>query len=647
MNVSFERFLKEVNTPWLMENSQKLMDLELGQTFEHYRAAAQFTSKLIKEAGLENCEIIEFPADGKTVYQDKRMPFAWRAGVGKLTIEKSPITFDDPVVADYKRHPFHLVKGSVATPSGGLNVRIITEDQMFAGQDARGCIIMLNPFTRPCAKILTPALERGAIGLVSDYLVGRYDTPLGIQWVTACTEGSNWHVQVDDRPFTCFSVTPENGDRIRAAVVAGEVIAHVECDGVRYEGVLPAVTVLIPGRQKKELWIISHLYEPMIDDNSSGVVGTIEMARIIKKLVDSSEIPPLEFSLRLVFTMELYGFAAFAEKMRREGGHKAIGAINTDSFIADKVKIWLAPPATPFFGNCLMEKLVDEYNGQANPVILGLVTEGMYKDDMSLSDATVGIPVLWVLKEAKWWHNSAQTIDILSPLCLSRVVAFVGTWAASVLTINSETLPIALAEASIYAVKHLLDESKRILNNYASGEMRIASDITGEIRERMNYLMKLELERLVDFRDICDSPVIDGQIKRITTAAQDIITDIEKQIKDIPPCSANIKNDEGFDNAAYIVPGRATVGFPYDLVAVPKAERKPLPEGMLYGAFARVLANMDGRKNLQRLTREAEWESGKVFSCEQLKSYVTAISYLTDCGYLKTEYGNKCNGKEI
>ena len=172
-----------------MENSKKLMEIELGQTFENYSAAAAFTAKLMKEARLENCEIIDFPADGKTVYQDKCMPIAWRASVGKLTIKKSSVPFDDPVVADYKRHPFHLVKGSVATPPGGLNVRIITESQLFAGEDAKGCLIMLNPFTWPRAKILTPALDLGAIGLVSDFLTVRNDTPHAVQWVTACTEG--------------------------------------------------------------------------------------------------------------------------------------------------------------------------------------------------------------------------------------------------------------------------------------------------------------------------------------------------------------------------------------------------------------------------------------------------------------------------
>lgn len=647
MNAIFEKILKEVNTPWLMENSKKLMDIELGQTFDNYHAAAEFTANLIKETGIENCETIEFPADGKTVYQDKRMPLAWRASVGKLTIKKSAIPFDNPLVADYKRHPFHLVKGSVATPPGGLYARIITEDQMFAGQDANGALIMINPSTRPRAQILTPALDLGAIGLISDNLTGRYDTPDGIQWVTACTEGRNWHVQSDDRPFICFSVSPETGDLIRGAARAGEVIAHVECDGERYEGTVPAVTALIPGRQKKELWIFSHLYEPMINDNCGGVVGSIEFARIIKKLADSGKIPPLEFSLRLVFAMEFYGYAAFAEKMISEGGHKSIGAMNTDSFNADKLKILMAPPGTPFFGNYLMEKLADEYKGQTNPVIVDVVPQGMYMDDMFLSDSTIGVPTLWALGQGKWWHNSEQKINILSPLSFSRVVALVGNWVASVLTINNESLPLAVSEASAYAKKHLLDEAKRILNAYASGELRVASDINVEIRERMKHRMKLEAERLADFREICNSPVIGKEIKSLETETRSIIDDIERQINNITAPSTAVKNDKWFDYAASIVPSRATPGFPYDLVAAPKAERTPQPDGIIYGPFANILSNMDGGKNLQRLIREAEWENSTVIAPSMIKKYITAISSLTDYGYLKTKFKEALKKKDI
>ncbi|HCE42966.1 MAG TPA: hypothetical protein DET40_05415 [Lentisphaeria bacterium] len=647
MKSSFEKILKEVNTNWLMENSRKLMDIELGQTFDHYHAAAKFTANLIKEAGIGNCETIEFPADGKTVYQDKRMPLAWKASVGKLTIKKSSVPFENPVVADYKSHPFHLVKGSVSTPPEGLNARIITEEQLFAGQDATGALVMINPFTRPRAKILVPALDLGAIGLITDNLVGRYDTPQGIQWVAACTEGTNWHVQADDRPFICFSVSPKTGDQIRTAAAAGEVVAHVECDGVRCKGTVPAVTALIPGRQKKELWIFSHLYEPMIDDNCGGVVGSIEFARIIKKLADSGEIPPLEFSLRLVFAMEFYGYAAFADKMIAEGGHNSIGAINTDSFNADKLKILMAPPGTPFYGNYLMEKIADEYKGQTDPVLLNVVLEGKYFDDMFLSDSTMGVPTLWALGQGKWWHNSEQKINIQSPLSFSRVVALVGAWAESVLTINRETLPLAVAEASAYAKKHLLDEAKRILNAYASGELRVASDIKEEIRERMKHRLKLEAERLADFRDICDSPMIGKQIKSIEAEAQTIIAEIEQQIKNIPCQATGVENDKWFEYAASIIPSRATPGFPYDLIAAPKEERGPQPDGIIYGPFANILSNMDGRKNLQRLVREAEWEVCTVIAPPMLKKYITAISSLTDYGYLKTKFKNALKKKDI
>ncbi|MCX6986410.1 MAG: hypothetical protein NT118_16935, partial [Lentisphaerae bacterium] len=76
MKKLFEKIMKEISTSRLMDNTSKLLELERGQTFENYRRAAEFTAGLIKEAGIENCEIINFPADGKTVYQDKRMPMA-------------------------------------------------------------------------------------------------------------------------------------------------------------------------------------------------------------------------------------------------------------------------------------------------------------------------------------------------------------------------------------------------------------------------------------------------------------------------------------------------------------------------------------------------------------------------------------------
>ena len=651
MKKLFEKIMKEISTSRLMGNTSKLLEIEKGQTFETYRRAAEFTAGLIKDAGIGNCEIIDFPADGKTVYQDKRMPMAWHATKGKLTIKKSPIKFSDPVVADYERHPFHLVKGSVSTPKEGLHVGIITEAQLFSGEDAKGCLVMLNPFTWPRAKILSAALDLGAIGLVIDFLHGRYDTPDGIQWVTACTEGNHWHVQSDDRPFICFSVSPRTGDLLRQATTEGEVTALVECDGVRSKGTLPMVTALIPGRQEKELWIISHLYEPLSDDNCNGVVASIEIARALSKLSESGMIPPFEFSLRLIFAMELYGFAPFADKIGEAGRKKVIGAINTDALqvSADsKLNIYLAPPGTAFFGNNLMEKAVDECVPVLKAPVNSVIEEGMYGDDTFLSDPSVGIPTLWPISPGKWWHNSEQKMNIIDPAVFASATAFVGAWAASVLTVSRKNMPFVLSESATYARKHLQEEAKRILKAYTSGELRNSScSLKTEIRERMAYRLKRDTAALADFRKVSNLPVITDEIKSLESDVRKIISDLERQTSNMKPADKVIHNDKWFEYAASIIPKRAAIGFPYDLAAVPKDERIALPDGMFYGSFAIVFANMDGKKNLQQIIRETEWETNEIVSSPQIKKYITAISYLTDYGYLKTTFKEQYGKNEI
>lgn len=478
MKKLFSEILNRINTRWMMENTEKLTQAELGQTFEHYRRAAECAAGLAREAGIGNCEIVNFPADGKTVYQDKRMPMAWSATKGRLTIIKSGVPFEDPAVADYERHPFHLVKGSVSTPAKGLQVRIITEARLFGGEDAANCLVMTNPETRPRPEILKAALDLGALGLVSDNLKGRHETPDGIQWVNACTDGINnhWHVQSEDRPFICFSVSPRTGDQIRAAAYAGTVTALVECDGKRHTGKLPAVTALIPGKKEMEFWMLAHLYEPLADDNSSGVVASIEMARVIKELVREGKLPPLEFSLRLVFAMEMYGFAAFAEKMGGDLRGKVIGAVNNDGLpITGKtgMKIHLAPPGTPFFGNYLMEAMADVYKDEADPAVHSVIEEGMYGDDTILSDSTTGVPTLWPLHSGKsLWHNSEQRINVISPECFSRYTAFIAAWAASVLTLGRDNISRAIETSFRYAKEHLHKEARLIIDALATGVCR-------------------------------------------------------------------------------------------------------------------------------------------------------------------------------
>ena len=164
MMTLFNELLKAIDAEWLLENTEKLWKIELGQCHRHYREAAKFTERLMSESGLKQVERIVFPADGKTSYEDKTMPLAWDATMGRLTVVHSPVPFENPVVADFHRHPFHLVRGSVSTPPGGIVTRLITEEQLFGGCETANAMVITNPETRPRGGSLCQSLRPGRAG---------------------------------------------------------------------------------------------------------------------------------------------------------------------------------------------------------------------------------------------------------------------------------------------------------------------------------------------------------------------------------------------------------------------------------------------------------------------------------------------------
>lgn len=410
MKKMYQEFLAGVDKDFLRENAIKLMTIEQKQTSAAHYKACEFVRDLMIENGIPNVELLEFPADGKTVYQDKRMPIAWDASVGKLTImgnapSWTPYWGDgsggEGVLADYQRHPFHLIHGSVSTPPEGIITRIITEDQYLAGTDPRGCLVMLNPMTDPRPRVLKPILDQGGLGVVSDYLVGRYSTPDHLQWVVACTETGDWHVTAEDRPFIGFSVSPKVGDMIRKSNGCN---VKVECDGRRYEGVLPMVTALIPGKSEKEVWVMAHMFEPMLNDDAIGVITGIEVA---KQLLKKGVTP--DYSIRLVFAMELYGFAAYAAYRGGNLNGKVVGACNLDNIccVTGDIDLKLSPSGCdPSLCNVILKEMYDEFKDVRR---LQYATKE-YHDDQHLSDRSVGVPTTWFMggRSGGLWHNSRQ-----------------------------------------------------------------------------------------------------------------------------------------------------------------------------------------------------------------------------------------------
>ena len=82
----YRDFLQKIDADFLMRETENLWKKEIPQTYRAYHEAAFCAKEIAEKAGLPNVEIFELPADGKSAFLDERMPIAWDATKGKLTI---------------------------------------------------------------------------------------------------------------------------------------------------------------------------------------------------------------------------------------------------------------------------------------------------------------------------------------------------------------------------------------------------------------------------------------------------------------------------------------------------------------------------------------------------------------------------------
>ena len=608
MKELYRKFRAAVNGDRMLENCEALLKLELGQTVSCWHASAEKAFELLKQSGIPNAEKITFPADGRTAYQDKITPLGWEATKGKITVLKAPGIEPGFVAADYQRHPFHLIKGSTATEPGGRIMRLITEEQMLAGADPRDALVLIPPpahVSKFNSVKFRRYLDMGAVGVVTDFAKNAVESPDTMCWCNAFTEGDNWHTVAGERDYINFCVTPRTGQLLRESCANGEVLIKVESDGRRFEDTVDVVTAMVPGRRKEEFWIFAHLYEPLSNDNSAGVAAAMETARQIMAAGEQ------EFSLRVIFGLEHYGFAAYASTRGTDLRGQVLGGIDYDAMYLRSewgVDFRCAGPAVPFYGNRLFRLLADEVRGLPGvpEITFRNGFRAMYEDDAFLGDSTTGVPTLWPIRTGhSFWHNSRQTMDYIEKEAYMTGAALQTAVTAAVLSPDKDKLGRVLAGA--------LDE------------LRAECALTvGDAKEHLS----------------CRYEALAGDLKNFTRALPEeavapLLTALEKEYATcLAGVSGTREHSKWLDYAARIVPSRLTCGLPYDQANVPLRQRKVLPGRVLYSALSAILADMDGKRDLAAIFRRVEHEERTVMDDDKLKEMLRAVFRLTDEGYV-------------
>jgi hypothetical protein len=274
-----------------------------------FRQAAEYVQGQLRNYGFEQVEILEHPADGKTLFGTQKSRPAWE-------VEFAELWELDSEGRRLKRHasweamPLSVAQDSV---SGRVTASLVdigagTSDQDYAGKDLRNRLVLTS--SQPVDVVEKAVGELGAAGIIS------YAPNQKSAWWKEDDRLVRWgHIGsfAATRSFG-FMISLGEARVLRTRLADGEEIRFdAEIKASKKEGTYTLVTAVIPGTDAEvgheEIVYSCHLDHPRpgANDNASGCVSILEAARVLNRLVALGTLPPPRRSLRFTWPAEIEG----------------------------------------------------------------------------------------------------------------------------------------------------------------------------------------------------------------------------------------------------------------------------------------------------------------------------------------------------
>ncbi|HUT31888.1 MAG TPA: DUF4910 domain-containing protein [Planctomycetota bacterium] len=457
-------------------------------SFDHLQKTAAEIAAILREIGLSDVQVLEYPADGTTAYGGWVMPEAWDVEDATLEIVDPVPSSSSSTLAHYRDCPMGLFMYSAPTPPEGVVAEVVAIENgakaaSYEGRDVAGKIVLVDGVGLEYG---LNAFSRGAVGVVSDAMKlagspqekapGHFDH--AAQW-------QNYAIPPWKTPQKGFgfSLSPANGRRLR------ELLSTHPCVKLRavvrtrlYPGILPAVTGLLPGATSEEIAITGHLCEPGANDNNSGCALGLEVVRAVKALAEAGKLPKLQRGIRVVYSFEVRGYQAFLATwphLRRLAAGINLDMVGNDlseaRSRANLLYNWSALPAcTDALGLELMRRL-----GRDDPLFRFRTEPGALVDNL-FGEPSVGAPtiVLGCWPDA-YYHTSLDTIEHISPKAMASLGRVAATYCAFLATAGFREAAWLARLTLAFAKEQVLQAVQR-----------------GEAPERIEHAVAENVERL-------------------------------------------------------------------------------------------------------------------------------------------------------
>ena len=292
-----------------------------------FHQAAELVAERLRAYGLSDVAILQFPADGKIFYGTQRSRPAWDAEFGELwevfpevitcdeAAGKKPVSEaeqrkahpgvgvacdvmfnrDIKLLASYEAEPIVLAEDSESADvkSELVDVGEGTKESDYAGKDVKGKIVLAS--AQPGAVQDLAVGRFGAVGIVS------YAQNQKTAWWGEDENLIRWgHLETFSANKTfAFMVSLKRAKSMKEWLSKGkghEIRLHAVVKAGQHAGNYEVLTATIPGADAKlkeeEIAFSCHLdhQRPGANDNASGCVTILEVARTLQKLINEGKL---------------------------------------------------------------------------------------------------------------------------------------------------------------------------------------------------------------------------------------------------------------------------------------------------------------------------------------------------------------------
>lgn len=487
---------------------------------------ARYISARLEEIGLEDVGIESYPSDGKSFFWAFLGEPAWEAEEGTLDL----VAPGKERLADFAVN--RVVLGRFST-SADVTAELVdagsgTAATDYENKNVRGKIVLVSGNADEAHR--EAVWKRGALGVVSFRTRERLDEKL---WVSNPTLGNRtgvpglipWEGPNGEPPGFLFSITEVAGTRLRAMLAQGESVRlRVHVRATTGPGHYQQVSGVIPGtdRGAKQVWIKAHTNHRNTGggNNLTGVGATLEIARVLHRLIEDGVLPRPQRSIRFLYSAEHFAstYELFQHPERRERA-VAFFSVDMTGFDAEEVngyfRMYRLPHSKPHFLSDAAEEIVEAVgrantissrpgaddptfapSGSRDPMYYRVEDFWAPSDHEEMVEGSIGIPAIEFGHPDRFIGTQEDSVDKVDPTQMRRSVLTIAAAAYYIASLDAEDVSDLLSVMAAKALGRMAREWDRALG-LAEASSRDAVNVLAQSRRR-------EIAALESVREIAE-----------------------------------------------------------------------------------------------------------------------------------------------